>query len=265
MPFTKSGYEYWELKGSGTFEMDDRGGITATRVVKVRYADSIYFARDLLPVYYIFNDAVNIETGGEHPDFANCWVTRVAVEPLNLKGGEPADLGNEGSISYQFMRATVTYQRAGMETWDWQNADVDSISFGGDFLQLPNNALTWKSDGQPIEQPQGLFVGFVEFNVIERYVLLNIEAIKTAISTVNNASFMDVAAGYLLYVGASARKKAIADDDATVVYDINHKLAYRPYKWNEAYRPGSGWEELDPHPYTESNLADAFALPVITP
>jgi hypothetical protein len=265
MTLSYGGITYTEYKTSKTGTIAANQTASAKKVFDVAAADYWNFMYAVLGAStpdgnggVIFTPAMPYEKGS--PLYAGeCNWAGVAED-------NHADA--DGSMLFKKMRITVTFgplknalQQQNPTSTPWEE---ESSNFKADVMQLPGYAVNW-SDGTPVESPCGIVVVTSDVNLTRYNVPANWNragAIAAA-GTVNSTSFMNYAAGTLLFCGFSPKRTIsvvpTTQGSAPVIwqppggsapgklkltgsqYTVTIGLKWKPTGWNNLWRPNVGW------------------------
>lgn len=261
-------------------------GMTATRRFGVAWSDRNAFVNELLGDNYEFGGL----SQSQYPDRIAVRVVRVRVEPFtsDVEGQSLTDIQADLNTYTSLAVVTVEY---GIRTADMPRAPslpavpegtyVEySLDFGVEQMDLPGLAFTWTDQpAQPVD-PQAtpsIIVPLLQHRLTwHRVTNPPWTAIRDASGTVNNASFLGVAAESLLFAGAQSERVFTGVDGHDepqfawrLVYTFQERtINYtgNTYGWNHTYRSlpntSPGFDKLvdanGENPYGTSTFTDLF-------
>ncbi len=192
---------------------------------------------------------INIQLPMQYPDFQQTAVSLFA-STVSVEGiGVPYQ--NTYSVGYQAARITVNFRSF---PWSFQgttqndlNQQIDpnqplvyaeqNISFTSEAVTVPGRTVKFQSSGKRLaDRLWGFRYPIANFNIVLKYVpyIPAAQVIAAAAAPINNATYLGVPAGKLLFNGMETHQARMSN--GTYTQDANYSFSYRPIApWDYDY------------------------------
>ena len=263
---TLSGIDYDEMPGSNVLQYSP-DGIVGTRQFQVDWDDRIEFC-ELLLGYTNAVGHVPIRTEAQRfPDYTRLYCRYAVTEGVG-------ELNAAGEVArYELARVRAEYRpwsygssnveddeydedlEANMERWE------ESHEYGVEMYSVSGSDLYWSDDPLvAIGSPMGVLIGIVDYTFTSNAEpeLLR-DVIRATRGRINDDTWMGAPAGYMLFLGASARRTATSQ--GVNAWAITYRFRERTALWN-AVLDGDTWRLVEgpfgERPYRSANFSALF-------
>lgn len=222
------------------------GGPVAQKKYLVAWNDRYAFANAMLGLVSGqggTNPNITFTNPQQYPQSLNMWAREISIEGV----GKPT----QGPIQLQFPYAIVTVQYAvpqfGYLTYPDQSIDptnpyvwaTQELDFGREMLTIENSTLKL-ANGHWLNSTNNYAVPIphcIMSITLHKVPYLPAAQIITAMQKpLNNATYLGVDAGYLMFNGAKSHMEASTDGSYT--QELTLSFAYRPIlRWDEIFDP----------------------------
>jgi hypothetical protein len=184
--------------------------------------------------------AITLVSPSRHPELYNCYCTGVEFQPM----GTPS----QGTYQVTWPKVIV-WASYGSLTFNWGTAsipymDIDpstpfiyaeqQIDVGCEVITVPNKGLRFATSLRRLDQDFGFRIALVDMKItLHRVPYLPGAAIIAKAGAINDATYLGVSAGQLLFNGASNSLQLGAD--GTWTQDITYSFTARQYPWDYSY------------------------------
>lgn len=192
---------------------------------------------------------ITLTAPSRHPELLNCFCTSVEFEGK----GKPF----QGSTQLAFPKCIVwgIYSSVNF-TWGapspYMNIDPTTqfvyaeqeIDVAVEVLTIPGRSLRYYGTIRPVRQDFGLRIGIVDLKItLHRVPYLPGQAILQKAGEINDATYLGVGPGKLLFNGAHNRLQVLSDGAYT--QDITYSFTARTQPWDYAYDAvSSSWKRV---------------------
>ena len=230
---TLSGITYEELPGSGKFTYNPDGGHQGERLFLVDWGDRKAFHEALLGWTEPVGDLSVRFLGQKFPGYDYLYCRQVNVEGV----GELSQGADMASYPKAKVTATYTARNFGTSTSDtdedYDEEEEDALAhlteewdFSGEFLTLPDGSYCWSFDLELVEGSVGILIGTADIALTsDAEPLLRRDLIAAALGTVNSRTWYGFHAGYVLFLGASARRTTTVE--GVSAWEITYRFRAR--------------------------------------
>lgn len=175
----------------------------------------------------------------QYPESPNMWAREIVIEGR----GQPT----QGSSQIQFVKALITVNYGVPRFPYTSNPDqslgpfvyaTQDIDFSREMVTVEKSAVTLANGHKLKDTPYAFPLATAVMTIqLHRVPFLPGAAIITALQKpLNNATFLGVDAGYLMFSGAKTHEEA--SSDGTLTRSITYVFAYRPVlRWDEVFDP----------------------------
>lgn len=221
-------------------ESADLRGLGSRKGFLCNWTDRFTVARGLLGLVSTsgVGGSITLTAPLRHPELYNCYCTGVEFEPVGVP--------SQGTYQLAFTNCIVWAIYGSMNfTWGspdpYQNIDPtrpfiyaeQELDIGTSVVTIPGSKLKF-SGGGAMDQDYGLPIAIVDMKItLHRVPYLPAQAIISKAGAINNATYLGVAAGYLLFNAASNRMVSMSD--GTNTQSITYSFSYRSQPWDYAY------------------------------
>ena len=224
---------YEEPYGSCTANIA-KGGSSGTRIFTVDWADAFDFATELYGRYRTWPSG-EYHRPARFPYIHHLYCTNVKIDGVGVASESSDEFGTY--ITYD--KAKLTVQYAASELVDEDDPEIveeESISVTAEMSSTEEGAWEWL-DGTvaPDSALPGIIASVMQFSVTRFHVSsLPDSTIANLVGKLNNATWRGYSTGYVLFMGAEARRSITVDgaEDWEIIYIFNIK----PHHWNHVYR-----------------------------
>lgn len=231
-------------------EAADMRGVSSRKGYLCDWTDRFKVAKGLLGYNTTTSvgGTITIIAPSAHPELLNCYCTAVEFEPV----GTPS----QGAYQIAFPKCKVWGIYGSLNfTWGvpdpYMNIDPSTpfiyaeqeLDIGTEVITIPGSKLKY-SGGGVLEQDYGLKLTLMDLKItLHRVPYLPGQAILAKAGAINDATYLGVAAGQLLYNGATNRMQVGADGSYT--QDITYSFTARQQPWDYAYDgTRNGWYKV---------------------
>lgn len=248
--------QFEELAGSPTLSMQN-GMFEGQRVFKVRWADTIEFAVDLLGGYRVVNGNYNYNGPAIFPGVPQALCRSIEMVPFHDKIITPASRTiNLSTNQHEHALVTAGYSidEAGGGGSGKTPPSVPAApagttithheSAGAEWITIPGEALKWYLDGEEVGDSAlpGVLVPTGEASITWArvpYSLVPWSAIDKARGMLNNATFLGHAAGTVLFMGITFDYEH--QISGPVLVNVVYSFKIRTITGTGASQPICGW------------------------
>jgi hypothetical protein len=166
----------------------------------------------------------------QHPLFPSLLAFEVDAEACGEASTTSSTLANMWSrVRLNINFRSVPYDQTGDQAYMTIEEDV-----GSTYTTFPGRKLAF-TDGEPIDQDAGTFVGTKNYQVtVYQAPSLDSSVTDALIGKINNATFLGFAAESLLFGGVrSSYERSVG---GLVRYQKTFTFAYQSHSWNQAYK-----------------------------
>ncbi len=263
-----------ELEGSPTFNFDD-GKFTGTREFKVDWENWPTFIGELYGVYSLTGGTVTSTSPATFPGVPQAICTDARGGPQRglapTKSGE-ITLTNGNAVTYPHAFITATY-KIPFQSDGQSRADLPSVpsgtyldytsDHGAEYLTLPGRDWEWDgtNDKLPADIAPGIIMPTEEFTLTwSRVTSPPWNAIRDTKGKINGSTFLNHAAGKVLFMGARARKSFQLSEQT--FWTLHYAFRVRAQEWNRFYHKDNGWTKVDDGsgnpPYASGTFSNLF-------
>lgn len=193
---------------------------------------------------------ITLQTPLQYPERTTMYAHQIEIRGV----GTPT----QGTAQLQWTNAvvSVTYQ-----CLPWSFAGIDymqldpthpyiyaeqNMSFSSEFITVPGKGVKFVTSGKPLDQDWGFMSPKLDMQITLKYVpYLPVVAILAALQApINSATYLGVAAGYLLFNGAENHQTRMSD--GTFTQDVTYSFSYRPIApWDYTYDGANNiWDKV---------------------
>lgn len=278
-----------ELAGSPSLRLAD-GKFQGTRKFKVAWSDVVDFVIELVGGYRVVSEVLTYVPPATFPLAPLATVGEVSCEPFppdRPDGVSIVDLST-GANDYAWALVTAQY-RIRFEEANKARADLPDVpegtlltyssDLGLEYEATPGRTFLWSADSSPVADDvhPGIVVPTEEMRLSwQRVPSPPWDAIRDLRGKVNDATFLNHAAGTVLFVGARTSREFQILDPGLFRLDYHFRVrevqstasAGTRFGWNHRYRQeavtGEHWLEIADQdgnrPYAEGDFLDLFAF-----
>lgn len=268
---TLNGINYDELDGSNTLQFSP-DGIVGIRLFQIDWDDRIAFVEALLGYTNAMGHLPIRTNAQQFPDYE-----RLYCQNAGIKGHGLLDVAGQ-EARYDFARVTAEYRPWAYSSSNAEDDDYDEDleanmarweevhEYGAEVLSIPGSEFFWAvgPPGVAVDTPVGLFVAVTDYTFSSNAEPeLRRVAIRNAVGKVNDAPWMGAPAGYVLFLGASARRTVTSQGIGA--WEITYRFRELGRSWNEFHGRVGGvtrWEAIqDEHgnpPYASADYDTLF-------
>ena len=240
-----NGQVFWEAEGSCSLNYSD-GKMTGTRTFFCAWAE-----RNTALIALV-GRSIRLQDGlirwVKFPDRFPGWEILTA-QSVEVKGVGKITKDADEAPLYDYAKLIVTYQiqeypEANDNDEAGQFAESETTAWHSEFITVPAGGVVWtptghESDNQPLLESTSFPVGIVDHRLIKRdLVVIPKATIAGVLNKTNDATYLGVAEGQLMFIGAEATKKTNAKGEKR--YDVSYVLKERSIPWNYAWNPATG-------------------------
>lgn len=232
------------------FRVDQKNDFHGRRVFLINFLDTAAFMLELYGGWQVVGGQTFLTPPSYFPSFPGCVCVDVSAE------GWPTD--SPQSTTLTTLQSPVTnYQKSKVEAIYGPRTVIDepggtSLSVpdgtyltvdgfvGGEMQPLPGNALKWGADATnvgvalPDDAMGAVLLTHQEFSTVwSRVPRPPWSVMRTNQNTVNNATFLGFAAGYVLYLGTEFSRSFSVTSVSQ--WTLRHKFKARSQPWNYTY------------------------------
>lgn len=191
---------------------------------------------------------ITLEFPAQHPELPTTFAHSVDIQGV----GSPT----EGTKQLQFPNAIIwcNYQTMPWTFQPFQQIDPSTpfvyaeqrLSSSLEYIQIPGAAATWSTTGFPLQQEFSYRTVLIDMQItIRNMPYMPSPASLTYGGTVNQATYLGVAAGQLMFMGIDTYSGAASD--GSLQQEATYKFTARSIPWNYQYNPdpGSGGHKFD--------------------
>lgn len=270
---TLNGINYEEIDGSNRLAYSP-DGIVGTRIFQVAWDERIEFAQALLGYTNAVGDLPIRTDAQTFPGYDRLYCRNATVVGLG-------QLDKTGQVA-RYDLATIT---AEYRPWSYSSSNVEDDDYdedleanmarweevheyGVEVYSTASGEYYWSADpapaGTPIPTPIGFVSGVTDYTYTSSAEPeLRRAAIRARRGTVNDAAWMGAPAGYVLFMGASARRTVTSE--GVGAWEITYRFRELDHSWNEFHGRIGGvtrWEAIeDEHgnpPYASTDFGALF-------
>lgn len=277
-----------ELDNSPEIRFAD-GRLVATRRLKIDWADRFDFLIELYGGYRFVGGQFVFTPPAPFPAVPQAFVTDVEVAPFppDRPDGSAVQTLAGGTNAYPFAVVTATY-RIQFDDNNQSRDDLPQVpegtfltyrgDLGSEYTSIPGRVWNWKVAGDPklpADVNPGLLVPTEDFTLTwHRVPRPPWDAIRDLRGTLNDATFLNHAAGTVLFLGARTERDFQLQDTGLWRLEYQFKVREVPstaspavrYGWNRFYREeavgGEHWLEIEDAdgnpPYVSGNFHQLF-------
>ncbi len=233
----------------GYNESADQRGVSSRKGYLCNWSDRFTVARGLLGLSSStgVGGAITLTVPSPHPELYNCYCTSVEFE------GKGTPYQGATQLAYPKVIVWATYGTLSYNWGPWQmNIDPatpflfaeQEIDVGVEVVTIPGQSLRFSGGTTKLDQDFGLRIPIVDLKItLHRVPYLPGQAIIAKAGAINDATYLGVAAGQLLFNGAHNRGQLMSDGVYT--QDITYSFTARGYPWDYAYNAtASAWQKV---------------------
>jgi len=238
------------VRGYG--ENADMRGIGSRKGYLCNWSDRFTVARGLLGYATAtgVGGTVTLVTPTRHPELNNCYCTAVEFEPQGTPSQGASQLaftkcivwGIYGSMSFSWGAAPIPYMNIDPSSpFIYAEQEIDIST---EVITIPGRSLRFSGTSARVDQDFGLRLGIVDFKItLHRVPYLPGATILARAGQINDATYLGVGAGKLLFNGANNKLQVGADGNYT--QDITYSFTARTQPWDYSYRASnSTWTKV---------------------
>lgn len=181
---------------------------------------------------------ITLNTPAQYPEIATTYAHRISVQPV----GPPF----QGPVQIAWPKCIVwaEYRTAPWSFQPFNQIDGGTpfifaeqrLSSSSEMLQIPGAGCKWATSGLYLTQPAGIRLVLIEMEItIKELPYMPSPEVFAAAGKINNAPYLGVAAGSLLFQGVSTQQRAVSD--GTFVQEASYRFTARSVRWDYQYDP----------------------------
>ena len=232
---------YEELVGSCSAQFAS-GGVSDTRIFKVAWSDAFDFAGELYGRYSTWPEGGYV-LPARFPYRLHLYCDEVNIEGIGIT--DESSNADGTYTTYLWAKVTARYSpMTGVDPEDPEVVEEESISVAADIGTAEDGA--WEYTADNVIASNSAMPAITEPTMLFTVTRFHVSALPESIiaataGAVNNATWRGFSAGYVLFIGADARRSITTDgaEDWEVAYFFKTKT----HNWNHVYRSEDGHYE----------------------
>lgn len=250
MAITINGISCEELVGNYT-EGADLRGLTSRKGFLCNWADRYTVAIGLLGYSSTtgVGGTVSLVAPSRHPQLNNCFCNGVEFEGVGTPSQGSAQLAFPkckvwaiyGSLNFQWGESNPFMNIDPGTQFVYAEQEID---VGCEVITIPGRFLKFSGTTKLLADSYALRIGLVDLKItLHRVPYLPGQLILANAGAINNATYLGVAAGYLLFNGAQNRGQF--GSDGTFTQSITYSFTYRTQPWDYSYNgSANAWQKV---------------------
>lgn len=251
MAITVSGISCDEIVRNYGEGADLRAGVTSRKGLLCNWTDRFTVASGLLGLSSTTSvgGAITLTAPTRHPELRNCFCLSIEFEGV----GKPA----QGTTQMNYPKCIVWANYGSINfTWGasdpYNNIDPNTpfvyaeqeIDVGVEVISVPGRALKFSGDGSKLGVDFGLRIGIADIKItLHRVPYLPSANVLSRVGSINNATYLGVGAGKLLFNGVKSQTVVLSDGTRT--QDLMYSFTARTQPWDYSYNAGLGtWDKV---------------------
>lgn len=189
---------------------------------------------------------ITLQTPHPHPEMSTTYAHRIEIEGK----GSPFQLGN--NIAFPFAAVYCIYETL---PWNFQPFDApfqqidpthpfvyaeQRLKSGVEIYTIPGNGCKFATSGLACQSDATIRLALIEMEItIKQLPYMPTDVVLGQAGTLNNAKYLGVNTGCLIFNGVSTQTGAVSD--GTYIQEASYSFTARSVRWDYAYDP-SIWD-----------------------